>query len=140
MNIKFVLVIALIIFNSGIAYSFGFEDIKDMFGFGETIQAVSAGSVPEFVKEPLTSEKFNYLKFYPESSKLNCPDGDCYVIWELCNLNQLDQNKKELSYFITDTETQTLDKSNFVKDNSYEIITGKVDKQESYKTNCFNYD
>lgn len=133
-----VLVVALIILNSGIAYSFGFEDIREMFGFGESIKTVSAGSVPEFIKEPLNSEKFNYLKVYPELSRLNCPNGDCYVVWELCNLNQLDQDKKDLSYFITDAETQTLDKSNFVNGNSYEILKEEKINQIPYEYDCFN--
>lgn len=88
-----------------------------------------------FTKEPLSSNKFDHLKFIREESHINCPDGLCWLVWETCNLKDLNQDKKELSYIATDT-SQKYDKSSDVLDVRYEYVSETKQVEEIVKVDC----
>lgn len=99
------------------------------------IPKVNSDALSNFTKEPLTSEKFNYLKLVESESRTHCPEGNCYIVWEVCNLNRLEQNKKELSYFITDIG-QKQDESKKINEIKYQIFDREIINNAPYEYDC----
>ena len=89
----------------------------------------------DFVKEPPSAGKFDYLKAYPGLSKLNCYEGECMIEYDVCNLDNLEENKRELNYYVTDV-SQKEDKSNRIKNIRYEVLNNTDIIEVPYSCNC----